>query len=415
MIATSSGRLRLSKLMSFWHGCSRHSTAKRRSHLGSRQQRGEIRKNVPLQYVLADRYQESGENDKAEALYKSLLSTQPTPQTYRARASFLLKRKKAADFLEVMSEAIKRAETLEAIKSQLAAAAADDEMSDGILDSGLKQMTTAPKPLSRSTYTVLTWIATNPGRSSQNKNRRLEKLLAIERSYAEQNPGPIVQNEIIDTLRQLGRYAEAASAFEKLMAEHPGTKSVQRQVDMADLHRRAGHIEAVKAIAREAMQLDPGDGPSQKNLATLLSEVGLVDDAIRVLRDAGRREPGDPECDLRQGLIFTRYGRNDDAIKVLEGLLKRYADNDDIVKVIRPILSIVYVNQGDYVKGEAELEWLLKRFPDDAEPNNDLGYLYAEQGKNLEKAEAMIRKALRSRRIRLISTASVGCYSSVAR
>ena len=26
--------------------------------------------------------------------------------------------------------------------------------------------------------------------------------------------------------------------------------------------------------------------------------------------------------------------------------------------------------------------------------NNDLGYLYAEQGKNLEKAEAMIRKAV---------------------
>ena len=35
-----------------------------------------------------------------------------------------------------------------------------------------------------------------------------------------------------------------------------------------------------------------------------------------------------------------------------------------------------------------------QRNPDDPWPNNDLGYLYAEQGKNLEKAEAMIRKAL---------------------
>ena len=49
---------------------------------------------------------------------------------------------------------------------------------------------------------------------------------------------------------------------------------------------------------------------------------------------------------------------------------------------------------GDYAKGEAELEILLQRNPDEAGPNNDLGYLYAEQGKNLEKAEAMIRKAL---------------------
>ena len=35
--------------------------------------------------------------------------------------------------------------------------------------------------------------------------------------------------------------------------------------------------------------------------------------------------------------------------------------------------------------------------PDEAGPNNDLGYLYAEQGKNLEKAESMIRKALQER------------------
>ena len=30
-------------------------------------------KNVPLQYVLADRYRETGQVEKAEALYKSLL------------------------------------------------------------------------------------------------------------------------------------------------------------------------------------------------------------------------------------------------------------------------------------------------------------------------------------------------------
>ncbi len=69
-------------------------------------------------------------------------------------------------------------------------------------------------------------------------------------------------------------------------------------------------------------------------------------------------------------------------------------DNDEVIKRVRPILSVVYVNQGDYAKGEAELERLLERFPDDSGANNDLGYLYAEQGKNLEKAEAMIRKAL---------------------
>ena len=60
----------------------------------------------------------------------------------------------------------------------------------------------------------------------------------------------------------------------------------------------------------------------------------------------------------------------------------------------RSRLSVIYVNMGNYRKGEAELELLLQRNPDEAQPNNDLGYLYAEQGKNLEKAESMIRKAV---------------------
>ncbi len=75
-------------------------------------------------------------------------------------------------------------------------------------------------------------------------------------------------------------------------------------------------------------------------------------------------------------------------------MLKRHADNDQVVTVVRQTLSVIYVNRGDYGKGEAQLELLLARNPDDPLPNNDLGYLYAEQGKNLEKAELMIRKAL---------------------
>ena len=51
-------------------------------------------KNVPLQYFLADRYRETGDVEKAELLYKDLLSSQPTPQTYRALAASLLKRRR---------------------------------------------------------------------------------------------------------------------------------------------------------------------------------------------------------------------------------------------------------------------------------------------------------------------------------
>ena len=164
----------------------------------------------------------------------------------------------------------------------------------------------------------------------------------------------------------MGKYADAATTFEQLLARYPDTKSVERLVLLADLHRRAGHDEAAVSVLREAMRLDPGDGQAQYNLAVVLSDVGQVDDAVRVLREAARRDPRDHRYDLRQGYILTRFHRNEEAIKLFESMLKRFADQEEIVKEVRPLLSMVYVNQGDYVKGEAELEKVLERFPDDS-------------------------------------------------
>jgi tetratricopeptide (TPR) repeat protein len=351
-------------------------------------------KNVPLQYVLADRYRETGETDKAEALYKELLTSQPTPQTFAALARSLLKRKKATDLLKVMSDAWARPESQKAIRPQLQEAAVDDAMTEAMLEAGLKQSGSNPAALSRAAYQILSLLANNPGRDSRNKIRRLEMLVRLQRLLAEQKHSEVVYAEIIDTLRRMGRHAEAATAIEQLIAKYPNARTVPTLTMLADLHRRAGHIEAAKTTLLEAMKLDAADGMAQYRLAGALSDLGLPEDAARVLKAAAKREAANPLYELYLGVVLTRYGRNDEAIKVFESLLKRFGDNQELIKDLRPLLSVVYVNLGDFAKAESELEHVLQSFPDEAGPNNDLGYLYAEQGKNLEKAEVMIRKAL---------------------
>jgi tetratricopeptide (TPR) repeat protein len=351
-------------------------------------------KNVPLQYLLADRYRETGQIDKAEALYKELLTSQPTPQNYRALAASLLKRKKAVDLLKVISEAWSRTESQEAVKTQLIAAAADDAMAEAMLDDGLKQVTAKPPSLTKSAYEVLTIIGVNPGRTSADKDRRLEILLRIQRLRLEQSPSALAYTEIADTLRRMGNYAEAATAVEQLIANYPTTKSVRTLVFLADYHRRANHIEAAKLTLKEAMKLDPGDGESLVLLVDVLRQIGQLDDAIRVLRNAIKKEPNNALFELNLADLLSKTDHNDEAITLLEDMLKRHADNDQVVSLVRQNLSVIYVTRGDYGKGEAQLELLLARNPEDPGPNNDLGYLYAEQGKNLEKAESMIRKAL---------------------
>jgi tetratricopeptide (TPR) repeat protein len=312
-----------------------------------------------------------------------------------------LKRKKAGDLLKVVCETLKppgAGQEFEAVKPQLEAAAADDAMAEAMLDAGLQLLSAKPPGLPpKIANLILSLVAKSPERNSSNKNRRLEKLVKLEQLSLEQNPTPLAYRELADTLQRIGKYAEAASTVEKLIADYPNEKSVGTLVFLANFHRRAGHDEAFKAALREAMKLDPVDSESQRLLANLLSEIGQVDDAVKVLRDSIKREPNNAGSEIELGRILAKFGRNDEAVKIYEDLLKRLGVDDQfstIVSGVHQMLSVIYVNQGNYAKGEAELEAALQRNPDEAGPNNDLGYLYAEQGKNLDKAELLIRKAL---------------------
>ena len=350
-------------------------------------------KNVPLQYVLADRYRETGKDEKAEAIYKKLLDSERTPQSYRALAASLLKRHKAGDLLKVICEAVARPQGFEAVMPQLQAAAADDSLSEQMLDEGLKQLSATPPTLPQSAFTVLSIIA-NPERGSR-KEARLERLLKLQQLMLEQTPNPKIYLEIADTQQRMDQYNEAAATLERMMEKYPDEKNARYLSVLSNFYRRAGKPDQAIDAARRAVALEPNDSESQAQLADLLGEAGKLDEAVPILEKVVKAEAGNPAYEFRLGGLLTKFGRNEQAVKMFQDMLTRYSSKDDIVKLIHSSLSLIYVNQGDYAKGEAELEAALERFPEDPGVNNDLGYLYADQGKNLEKAEGMIRKALK--------------------
>ncbi len=352
-------------------------------------------KNVPLQYVLADRYRETGQVDKAEALYKSLLSSQPTPQTYRALASSLLKRKKLGDLLKLFCDAFPRENARGAILPLMQSVAQDEAQTDAMLDAGIQGLSAKPPTLPPIAFKLLAAIAAS-NRETAARPARLERLLRLQRLEYEQAPSPLILREIADTQRRLGRYGEAASTVEEMFRRFPEEKTVTTLSFLAEFQHRAGLAEAARKTLAEALKLDANDSDAQLRLADALGENGQLADAEKVMRNLARREPNNPMYEVSLGLLLTRFGRNEDAIRVFQDLLKRHGDNPELAKQVHNFLSITYVNMGNYAKGEAELEILLQQDPDEAQPNNDLGYLYADQGKNLEKAEMMIQKALRA-------------------
>ena len=82
------------------------------------------------------------------------------------------------------------------------------------------------------------------------------------------------------------------------------------------------------------------------------------------------------------------------AITVYEEVVRKYPKDARTQESARFSLSAIYVLKGEMEKGEAILQEVLKKDPENLQANNDLGYLWADQGKNLDQALVMINKAL---------------------
>ena len=228
-------------------------------------------KNVPLQYVLADRYRETGQIDKAEALYKELLTSQPTPQTYRALATSLLKRKKAADLLKVISEAVDAA--AKARRPSSRSFGPPPPMTpwprpcsmQGCNSSSAKSPSLSQIALRRPVASSPTTRAgTRPTRPAGSKN--CCKLAAT--AAWSKTPVHLAYTRDRRHLAPDGQLCRGRDHCRGVDRQVSRTRrSVRTLVFLADYHRRAGHIEAAKATLREAMKLDPGDGESQLLLA----------------------------------------------------------------------------------------------------------------------------------------------------
>lgn len=131
------------------------------------------------------------------------------------------------------------------------------------------------------------------------------------------------------------------------------------------------------------------------HLARALAEQGKADDAIATADRCILQSPDTGRLAVRLGKhrVLCVLGKWDDAIEYGKKLLDEFDTPTD-----RP--KVRYAQAGAYwgAKKSAESESLLRAIldddADDAGACNDLGYHLAEQGRNLDEAERLIRHAL---------------------
>ena len=342
--------------------------------------------NPGLIGVLADRYRDAGEDAKAKALYDRLVRIQPDPQGFGALAAGLIKDGKFDGFIDLLARAVTRPGGLESIRPQIESVAVDPKSAASVLDAAIKRLVTNPGALQRSTYNSLFYLA--------REAELFDRLVKLRELAVKAEPNPESYRELAVTYYESGQFVDAAKAMNELMEKYPNERDRRNMVTLAQFQMQGKMGDQALATIDKVLVQDPNDPSAIRMKIYVLSDLKKFDDAINLGSNILKKAPEDADFNRLVGAMITRAERYPQAIEFYRNLLRQFPANNELARIAHSGLSVVYVNIDDFSNGEKELETLLKRIPDDIGVFNDLGYLYADQGKKLDEAEQMIRRAV---------------------
>ena len=217
-------------------------------------------KNVPLQYALAERYKAAGQADKAQGIFNTLLAEQRDTQDFADNFPKLVKERKTEELLQLLIKATGRLKRLDAVKAQVDQLVADPGYTDEVLDAGLKLISANPPAIDpQDGWIVLVNIAT--------EGKRPDKLASLLRWSIKRTPNPIVYRELIFTLYDLGKYADAESTIKELTEKFPDERNARNLILLAQIQSKAGKQDEAIGTVRDALKQEPNDPDVVRTLA----------------------------------------------------------------------------------------------------------------------------------------------------
>jgi tetratricopeptide (TPR) repeat protein len=322
------------------------------------------RRNATLQYYLADQYVAAGRLKDAEQLIERVMKESGDAEGYVSLAVIYRKENKPTELLEALSKGLKGQRGTNRLDQLLAQIQEDNALVDGLIAAGRKLGAGDKSKLDFFTAYLVGRLA-----------GRAQKMDAAVEFYtqamnARREMQGLLAGELAKQLVLAKRYQQAADVLKKAVMEPVFPGGAEGERVKQDLY---------VWLAR-AQEL-----------------AGKTQDSLASIREAKKIDSDDPEPQYWEAWVYSHSHQWNEAIRRYEELAKKYATTrSDFARQCQYSLSNCYVQQGDIPRGEKILEDILVVRPEDPSINNDLGYLYADQGKNLSRAETMIRVALKS-------------------
>lgn len=154
--------------------------------------------------------------------------------------------------------------------------------------------------------------------------------------------------------------------------------------------------EAARRLAIATRQA-PTLGEAHFYLGLCQVRLGRAEPAVEALERALERSPGTPRWQIELGLALKLAGREDEAGKQFDKAIEALeaaadAAPDDADARLELAVSLNRIGRTD--DAAREFQQAIELDPDSATALNDLGYMWAEQGRNLDEALELIERAL---------------------
>jgi tetratricopeptide (TPR) repeat protein len=311
--------------------------------------------NQGLQLLLAEQYVLAGEPAKAEKTYLAMLADRAEESAYRSLAKLYQRQSRWLELVQRLEQDLRDPRQMGSARMQAQVLSNDAALLKGVASAARGQT-----------------------QSGQALVYELRRILA--------------------TLCRQAKLFDLAEHFCRLcVADDP--QPGDAYLELCRILSEAEKPEAEVAACNEALtkKLKVPAVVFQLELARALSITGKSKEAIAAAQEALKQTHADSQERLQAEfnliVVYYRCAELEKAASSAEDLLEKNHDAKED-RQLRHLLAGIYSAKHDAVRSEALLQKLLESDPNDAGACNDLGYQWAEQGKNLAKAEELIRKAI---------------------
>jgi tetratricopeptide (TPR) repeat protein len=329
--------------------------------------------NLALKLLVARQYGEERRTDEALRRYEDLLRQSPTPEVYRGLLTLYREqgRPGAERVLSILDRSIAAAvppkEGQDGDRGEAAKARAmlvvlrdDPKLVKAMLDVVRGQMDRRQR-IHRETCRYLAILADRAHalKDAEDLYRAcLAGVTLAPRSEEESD----AYTGLLNVLWQEHKYRDIVDVCRQGLAHAAATNLLVFHYNLSRAQLRLGNLDDAIAEANRAVDIATSD---EHRLQMRCYRAGLLAMADRF---------AEAEADA-------------------QGVLKDFKNPGQVLEA-RYTLSEVYSLAKKYAQAEEQLQRILKEHPDEARAHNDLGYQWADQGKNLEEAEKLIRQAI---------------------